>query len=266
MKYVFLLLVMVFGLNAGVIKAPIVSVDEDQEIATINIPKIDVGMSGFISHQISPNHSSILKNAVVTSYNASTQVATLELSAYNGLVNNALPSGNWKVEVGDTAIFAFGYNRGLLIAPSEEIYHQISKSVNIQWIHPDLFATVLSFRGHPTPLKEDFTAMNIASSVGLVFIYLDQKVYMLDINSFKILSISDAPLVQDTVKLPFYSRVEEIDAAWWGEGSNEMEAYEPHYYELLVEHNKKNEALYATLKAQGEKYEDLLDEFEIGKK
>jgi len=265
MKYIFLLLVMVFGLNAGSIKAPIVNIDEDQEIASIKVAKIDVGMSGFISHQISPNHSSILKNALVTSYNASTQVATLELSDYNGLINNALPLGQWKVEVGDTAIFAFGYNRGLLIAPSEEIYHQISKGVNIQWIHPDIFATVLSFRGHPTPLKEDFIAMSAASSVGLVFIYLDKKVYMLDINSFKILSISNAPLVQDTVKLPFYSRVEEIDAAWWGEGSNELEEYEPHYYELMVLSNKKNKALYEIIKNGDPKHHDLLDEFEIGK-
>ena len=264
MKYIFLLLVMVFELSAGVIKSPIVSIDEDGETARIQIAKIDVGMSGFVSHQISANHSSILKNAVVVAYNATTQVATLKLSPYNGLVNNALPSGKWKVEVGDTAIFAFAYNRALLIAPSEEIYHQISKSVQIQWIHPDLFATVLSFRGHPTPLKEDFIAMSASGSVGLLFIYLDKKVYMLDINSFALLSISDAPLVQDSVKLPFYSRVDEIDAAWWGEGSNEMEEYEPHYYELLVENNKQNKALYEIIKNGDEKYHELLEEFEIG--
>jgi hypothetical protein len=265
MKYIFLVLAMVYGLSAGVLKTPIISVDEEQETATIKVPKINYGMSGFISHQISENHSSILKNAVVVAYDSDTQIATLKLSEYDGLQNNALPSGQWKVVAGDTAIFAFGYNRGLLIAPSEEIYHQVSKSVNIQWIHPDLFATVLSFRGHPTPIKEDFTAMSKASSVGLLFIYLDKKVYMLDINSFAILSISDAPLVQDTVKLPFYSRVEEIDAAWWGEGSDELEEYEPHYYELLVEYNKTNKRLYEIIKNGDAKHHELLEEFEIGK-
>jgi len=264
MKYILILLLALFELNAGVVKSPIVSLDSDAQIATIKIDKIDVGMSGFIVHEIAPEHTSILKNVVVSSYDKNTQVATLEMSDYSGLRNNALPIGNWSVQVGDRAVFAFGYSRALLVAPSEEIYHQVSKGVNIQWIHPDIFATILSFRGHPTPFKEDFKAMSDASSVGLVFIYLDKKLFMLDIKSFKILTINDAPLIQDSVKLPFYTRVQEIDAAWWGEGSNELESYEPHYYELLVESNKKNKKLYEIIKNGDEKLHDLLDDFEIG--
>ena len=264
MKYILLLLLVIFELNAGVVKAPILTVDSDEQIATIKIDKIDVGMSGFIVHEIAPQHTSILKNVVVKAYDKETKTATLDMSDYTGLRNNALPTGNWKIKVGDTAVFAFGYSRALLIAPSEEIYHQVSKSISIQWIHPDLFATVLSFRGHPTPLKEDFEAMSDASSVGLVFIYLDKKLFMLDIKSFKILTINDAPLVQDSVKLPFYTRVEEIDANWWGEGSSELESYEPHYYELLVEFNKKDKNLYEIIKNGDEKFHDLLDNFEIG--
>lgn len=265
MKYILLLLLVIFELNAGVIKSPITTLDSDKQIATIKIDRIDVGMSGFIVHEIAPEHTSILKNAVVTNYDKNTQVATLKMSDYTGLRNNALPTGNWSVKVGDTAVFAFGYSRALLIAPSEEVYHQVTKSINVQWIHPDLFATVLSFRGHPTPLKEDFEAMSDASSVGLVFIYLDKKLFMLDIKSFKILTINDAPLVQDSVKLPFFTRVEEIDANWWGEGSDELESYAPHYYELLVDSNKKNKKLHEIIKNGDEKLHDLLDDFEIGK-
>ena len=264
MKYIFILLLALFELNAGVVKSPIVTLDNDEQIATIKIDKIDVGMSGFIVHEIAPEHTSILKNVLVTSFDKNTQIATLEMSDYTGLRNNALPTGNWSVVVGDTAVFAFGYSRALLVAPSEEVYHQVSKSINVQWIHPDIFATILSFRGHPTPLKEDFEAMSDASRVGLVFIYLNKKLFMLDIKSFKILNINDAPLVQDSVKLPFYTRVEEIDAAWWGEGSNELESYEPHYYELLVEFNNKNKNLYEIIKNSDEKLHYILDDFEIG--
>jgi len=264
MKYILILLVALFELNAGVIKSPILSLDSDKDIATINIDKIDVGMSGFIVHEIVPERTSILKNVVVTDYDTSSKVATLEMSDYTGLRNNALPTGNWSVKVGDTAVFAFGYSRALLVAPSEEVYHQISKSVKIEWIHPDIFATILSFRGHPTPLKEDFEAMSIASSVGLIFIYVEQKLFMLDAKSFKILTVNDAPLVTDNVVLPFYTRVETIDAAWWGEGSDELESYAPHYLELLVEYNNKNKNLYEIIKNGDAKYHDLLDNFEIG--
>jgi hypothetical protein len=63
---------------------------------------------------------------------------------------------------------------------------------------------------------------------------------------------------------PFYTRVEKIDANWWGAGSSEMETYAPHYYELLVEANKKNKQFYEIVKSHKELH-GLADEFEIGK-
>ena len=263
MKKIVLFLILVLHLSANVIISPILSIDEKKDEATIKIKKADIGMSGFITHNIAKNHNSILKNIVVSAYDKESEIATLKMSSYDGLRNNALPSGKWKIQVGDNAILAFGYSRALLIAPSEEIYHLISKSVKIQWLHPDIFATILSFRGHPTPLKSDFYAMSVASSIGLVFIYLHQNVYTIDAKSFAILSISDAPLVQEKVMLPFYSRVEHIDENWWGEGSEPMTEYEMNYYELLVKANPKNNNLYNIIKKQDEKYHFLLEKFEI---
>jgi len=244
MRYIFLMFLLAFELFGAIVKSPIVSVSADESLATIKIGKIDVGMSGFVVHQIAPNHSCILKNVVVKSYDKTTQIATLALSEYDALRQNSLPSGNWHVEVGDTVVLAFGYSRGLLIAPSDEIYYRITRAVkNLQWVHPDIFATVLSFNGHPTPLREDFTALSKAASIGLIFLFLDQKLYTIDAKSFVILSISDAPLKQKNVKLPFYTRVEQIEAAWWGDGSDEMTSYEPHYFELLKEANPNNKQL-----------------------
>jgi len=264
MKYIILLILLTIEVFASLIKAPILSVDYENETATINLANVDEGVSGFIVHKISDNHTSILKNVYVQNYDKDTKIVTLKMSDFNALRNNSLPSGKWKVVVGDEAQLAFGYSRALLIAPSEEIYHRITKSVKVQWVHADIFATVISYRGHPTPLKADFEAMSVASSVGLVFIYLDKRLYTVDIKSFEILSISDAPLVQDSVKLPFYSRVEKIEANWFGEGSDELEDYEPHYYELLVEYNKKDETLYEIIKNGDEKLHFLLKKFEIG--
>ena len=264
MKYTILLILCAAQIMAAVIKSPIVSVDNDKEEATIQIEHIDVGVSGFVVHHITPEHSSILKNATVIAFDKASKTATIKMSEFNALRNNSLPYGKWKPQVGDTVELAFAYNRALLIAPNEELYHQISKSVRIQWIHPDLFATVLSFAGHPTPLRSDFTAFSNAASVGLLFIYLDKKVYTVDIKSFTILNITDAPFAAKKKQTPFYTRVQKIDANWWGEGSDEMEAYAPHYYELLVAANKNNNALFEIVKSHKELH-DLLDEFEIGK-
>jgi hypothetical protein len=244
MKYIILVLVLVLQLSAGVVKSPLISVDNQSNIVTIKIDKVDVGMSGFISHKITEGHTVILKNIVVTDFDALSKIATLKMSPYDALKNNALPSGRWVVEVGDEAILAFGYTRGTLISPNEEIYHRITKSVkNLQWVHPDIFATILSFNGHPTPLREDFTKFSISTSVGLLFMYLEQKLFTIDAKSFKILTITDAELKQDSTQLPFYTRVQEIDAAWWGEGSDKLESYEPYYYELLTEANPNNKEL-----------------------
>jgi hypothetical protein len=263
MKQLLLLTLFVFELLSATIKTPIISTNEELETLSIKVEKIDVGMSGFVVHTIAPGHTSIIKNVVVTRFDSKSKIATLKMQEFNALKNNSLPTGKWQPKVGDTIELAFGYSRALLIAPSEEIYYRIAKSVNIQWIHPDLFATILSFHGHPTPLKEDFEAMGISSSVGLLFIYLEKKVYTVDMHSFQILSISDAPLTQESVKLPFYSRVEEIEANWFGEGSDELEEYEPHYYELLVEYNKKNRAFYKVIKSGDEKFHYLLEEFDL---
>jgi hypothetical protein len=264
MKYTILLILAVTQIIAAVIKAPIVSIDNDKEIATVEVGHIDVGVSGFVVHHITPEHSAILKNATVIDFDKEKKIATIKMSEFNALRNNSLPYGKWKPQLGDTVELAFGYSRALLIAPSEEVYHQITKSVRIAWIHPDLFATVLSFAGHPTPLQSDFINFANAASAGLLFLYLDQKVYTVDMKSFKILSITDAPLQVKKKQIPFYTRVTKIEANWWGEGSDEMEDYAPHYYELLVQNNPKNRALFEIVKSHKE-LEDLVDEFEIGK-
>jgi hypothetical protein len=265
MRYILLAIFIQLNIYATLVSAKIVTLDPKNQTATIEIEKIDVGMSGYVVHHITPEHSAILKSCVVKSFDPTTKTATIKMENFTLLRHNALPNGKWEVAVGDTVELAFGYTRSLLVAPSEEIYYQISKAVNTQWVHPDLFATLLSMRGHPTPLQEDFSDLSTASSAGLLFLYLDKKLYTLDIKSFKILHVNDAPLAQDSVKLPFYSRVETIEAAWFGEGSDEMESYEPHYYELLVQNNKTNKTLFEVVKnSKNKEVNSLADQFEIG--
>ena len=264
MKYLLVLVLFVLELFSSVLESKIVSVDNDKKIATIKIEKIDVGMSGFIVHKFTKNHSSILKNIVVESYDKNSKIATLKMSEYDDLKHNALPKGLWKVQVGDTAVLAFGYSRAVLITPSADIYYTITRSAkSVQWIHPDIFATLLSSNGHPTPLKEDFDNMRISTAIGLYFFYLENKLFTVDANSFKILNISDAKIEQKNIKLPFYSRVDKIDQAWWGEGSNPLEEYSPHYYELLVTYNKNNKKLLEIIQNGDKKLQFLIKKFEI---
>ena len=263
MKYIFLLLIFMLELFGSVIKSPITSISADEREVTIEIDKINIGMSGWIVHKIDDNHKTIIKNVVITKFDEDTKVATLKLSDYTTFGNDTLPSANFKVKIGDNVVLTFGYNRGLLIAPSEEIYYRITKKSQVQWVHPDIFATSLSFSGHPTPLREDFTRVSESNSIGLVYIFLDNTIYILDAKSFKILSATVVSLAQEEVVLPFYTRIQEIDANWWGEGSSELEDYEPHYYELIAQANPNNKDLYQKIKYSKKKIQYILKKFNI---
>jgi len=170
---------------------------------------------------------------VVTSFKDG--VATLKVSGFNVLKNDAMPKAVWDVAVGDEVVLGYGYQRALLIAPSEELYYNITKQLNLKWIHPDIFATMLSFNAHPTPLKSDFKEFSNTMSVGVIFFFLDDKLYMVDAQSFKVLSVVDTPFKNpEKADLPFYTRVGEIDSHWWnfGEGTDKLESYS--YYKKLL--------------------------------
>ena len=239
-----LFFIFTLSLFAGVIKTPILSVDDANHVVTVKVNKVDVGVSGFLVHRLSQRTSTILKSLEVIDYNADTKIATLSMKEFNSLNQNSLPKGNWDVEVGDIAILAYGYSRALLIAPNEEIYYRITKATSqVHWVHPDIFTAILSFNGHPTPLREDFVDMSNATSVGLLFFYINEKLFTVDAQSMTVLNISDAPLNQTEVKLPFYSRINEIDAAWFGEGSDKLKEYEPYYCKLLIDNNPSNKEI-----------------------
>lgn len=245
-KYILLVCILGSLAFANVIKTPVLSVDKGENTAIIQIKHIDVGVSGFIVQRLSNNDASILMNAEVISYDLQTQMAVLQLEEFNQLAQNSLPSGNWKVKTGDIAVLAFGYTRALLIAPNQNVYTRVTKKIDtIQWVHPDLFATLLSMNGHPSPLKEDFNKMSVVTSTGLVLIYLNQKLFTVDAKSMKILNISKASMLRKKAEVPFFTRVNKIESNWWGKGSSKIKSYDSYYYELLLQSNPKHKGLQA---------------------
>ncbi len=259
--FFFLLPIILF---ASAIETPLVKRIGDDK-AVISVPMIDVGVSGFIVHRFNSEHSAIIASAVVTDFDVQSGEATLTLSPYDGLRQNSLPSGKWQPEAGDLAVLAYGYERAMLIAPSEEIYHQITKRITtLDWVHPDGFAAYLSYRGHPTPLGEDLQGYCSVASIGLIYLYSAETLFTIDCKSLTLLQLTPAPFSNaETPKLPFYSRVEKIEANWFGRGSSELESYEPYYLELLVLNNPKDSKLYHFIKSNNSLSGVLLDEFEI---
>jgi hypothetical protein len=235
------------SLFSASMNATISTVTHDKEItlATATLESsVEVGVTGFIVHPLKQNHQIIIANLEVLSYDKKSKEVTFKTSPYTGLTQNSLPNGNWEVTVGDEAIFAFAYNRALLIAPDEEIYHFLSSKIpSIEWVHPDKFATFLSYKGHPTPLKEDFRDFCVVGATGLLYLYLEEALFTLDCKSFSLLQITPAAIKREKEKLPFYSRVDKIYAGWFGKGTSELEVYDEYYLELLNQSNQKSTLL-----------------------
>lgn len=263
MMRIWLLTLISFGVvNASSVTTPLLEVENDR--ASVTAEHLQKGMSGFIVRQFDATHSTIIANARVEETNPSNNRAILRLSEYDGLRQKSLPGGNWTPKPSDTAVLAYDYERALLIAPDDDAYDAVTKSMSgVEWVHPDNFATYLSREGHPTPLVEDFHRYCTANSVGLLYIQSAQTLFTLDCKSFTVLQ--NAPSVSSAEKgmTPFYSRIPTIRAAWWGQGSSRLESYEPYYLEQIALNNPKNRELYELYKAKFSDKSALLRHFDL---
>lgn len=252
----------ILGLEAGELHLTLEQLSDDGKTGRIETAEIEPGVSGFVVHHFTPEHSTIVAGAVVASYENGE--AVVSLTPYTGLRHNALPKGEWTPAPGDEVILAFAYHRALLLAPTLELYRTITKKIaGVEWVHPDTFATFLSYQGHPTPLKEDIRDFCTISTAGLLYLYLDDSLFTVDCQSMTLLQITQADYPYSDPVLPFYSRVEEIDANWFGEGSSYLETYEPHYFELLAKNNPHSQKLFDYIQSHHSVDRRLLDDFEL---
>lgn len=259
--WIFLLLTLAM-LEASFISTPVIEVQGNR--ASIEAPQLQKGMSGFIVRHFDATHSSIIANARVSETTPSSNKALITFSEFDGLRQNALPNGKWTPQANDEVIIAYDYGRALVIAPNEEIYNKVTKSIpNVDFVHPDLYATYLSHEGHPTPLVSDFRRFCTAASVGLLYIQNAQTLFTLDCKNYTLLQMTPYYAVGEESQTPFYTRVPAIRAAWWGEGSSRMDHYAPHYLETMALSNPKNRELYELYKAKFGKESALLRYFDL---
>jgi hypothetical protein len=229
-----------FGLINAPVHTPVTSVNEDEEEITITTLKnTEVGMYGAVSHWFNKMHSVALSWVEITKIEG--EVTTLKLIPILALEQSALPSGTWKVKVGDDVAMAYNYQRAMLVAPNASIYKKItSYHRDRQWVHPDILASILSSNGHPSPLKEDFTQVCRANNIGTVAFMFDKSIITVDCQSFLIIKNKSTTVQSKEQQVPFYTRVPNINNNWFGDGSDEMENYDAYYVDLLAEHNPQN--------------------------
>jgi len=231
----------VFALINKPIHSQITSINQDEDRIYIKpVEGAQVGMFGVVVQSFDATHSTALSWVEVLSIDTkSIIVRSIPIVA---LEQSALPSGTWKPKIGDIVTLGYNYHRALLISPNASAYKKVTNfHKQRHWVHPDIFATVLSSNGHPTPLVDDFKDTCRANNIGLLGFILERSIVTVDCQSFKIIEVRTTTLSTKEVQLPFYTRVSNIEANWFGEGSDELLEFTPYYTKLLAENNPEND-------------------------
>lgn len=235
--YKLLLLLMPLLLTAALFKTAVISVDS-KKVITEKVP-FNIGATGFIVHAIDGEHITITNKVTLIAHENNHSIFTE--APFIQIKQSYLPSFTYESERNDTLILGFGYDRAMLIAPNEKSYYTITEAIQgVTWVHPDLFATFLSRQGHPSPTDEDIKSFCQISEIGLLYIFVQGALNTLDCQSLHLLqltAIAERESTMHTSMRPFYSRIEEIDEAWFGKGSSPMDDYERFYVEKLLENS-----------------------------
>ena len=191
-----------------------------------------LGSSGIVLRQLDETKSTIIARVVVVEKKDG--VATLEFEVYEGLEQSALPIPNVMPKAGDKTILNYLYSRALIVAPNVEIYREITNHfTDITWVNPDLMGAYLANEYNPAPKLKDFQKMCNINTTGLIFVALENNGYFADCTSFKILKSYKSGKVA-YYEIPFYTRIKDIEFAFWRFGESKITDYESYYRSMLV--------------------------------
>jgi hypothetical protein len=206
----------------------ITSISEDGEFGEIaDFETLELGNSAIVIRDIAEDYKSIISYAILE------DGGKVKFLPFETLEQENLPKGKWKPAVGDKIRFGENYNRAFVIAKNYEDFIETEKSFKKVWIHPDLFTATLSTIGHQSPQKEDFSYFCKEHSIGLIYFALNDEVKEVDCLSMTQLKSHKKSFKEGDIQKPFYSRIEDIDTNWIGEGINPIPDFETYYRDLI---------------------------------
>jgi len=201
------------------IKTTIQSINSNQVILTNSIPK---GRSGIVVHNYGNGLFAITHTAISQGGNRAT------IGSYTILKHKSLPTIKTDIKQGDQVIFGNLYNNILLIAPNEQSYSSITKSIKKVWIHPDLYASFLIINDEDRITKRNLKKFAIEAQVGLVAIVAKDGLRIFDpISGNYLRRIAINTPIDGKTQSPFYARFEQINTNLFSEDSQTK--FPPYY-------------------------------------
>jgi hypothetical protein len=217
--------------------------------ATINIGNLKEGQTGIIKHVYPNQHSVVVANAKVIQSTANS--STLEFFEFDDIKQSAIPTTKRVPQEGDTFILNYLYDAAYIVAPTSQAFNVVTqKFKNTRFLHSDIFATHLKLENEPLPSKETFTGFSKFQNLGTIFFVVNNKVHIVDSKTFTVLHSYDISYSNAQEQLPFYTRVAEINKAFW---DIDFAKYAQMIKELLtISEQSEEEYLNEELELQGE--------------
>lgn len=207
-KLFFLILISIY--SYGSIEQKITTLENTTATdATINVGNLKLGQSGIVVHTYNDDQSIIVSSAVVMDSNENQ--SKIKFTAFDSIKSQALPTSNLKPSNGDIFIVNYLYSQSLLITPNGQTYTDMQKFFPQQsFLSSDIFASYLKLIENPTPQKADFQAFCKKHDLGTIYFVIEDRFYIVDVNSFKV--VETLPMINQSniQESPFYTKVDEI--------------------------------------------------------
>ncbi len=178
----------------------------------IDIGNLIVGQSGVVIHLHDKDKRLIVANAKVISSDDTS--STVEFSKFDDIKQDALPTSKREVQKGDILALNYLYTSSMLIAPNQEAFQIVRENFKYNnFLHSDVFAAQLKVNEEALPSKKSIQEFAIKQNLRTIFIVIENKVYIVDVKTFKTLTNYDINYNSSKSELPFYTRIEDIEDA-----------------------------------------------------
>jgi len=206
-------------------------VDLNKTTATINIANLKIGQSGVVVKSDDKN-SIVLTQAIIINSNKNN--STIKFITKQILQQEAIPTSNLTPQNGDTFILNHLYNTSLLLVPNLKVKNNIENLYPKQnFLDEDFFAAHLKLKKEPIPTKKTIQKFAQSQQIGTIFIAIQNKLYILDSNTFKIIDTIEIQNDDKSTNVPFLTKIKDIELGLWDFGNEKIENYNKYYLKLL---------------------------------
>ena len=225
MKIIFLLFLTINSIFA------IEIFDVTPTTAKINITNLNIGNSGIIIKKIN-NNTMIITQAVVI--NSNKKNSTLKFIDKDIIQQKAIPTTKQIPKNGDQFIINHLYKTSLLIVPNVKAKKNVIDLYPTQnFLNEDFFASHLKIIQQPVPTKETISNFTQSQQIGTIFIVVNEKLYILDSITFKVIDTINLTYNDKSTNVPFLTKIDNIKQGFWDFSADSIKDYNAYYLQLL---------------------------------